>query len=369
MLFDLVFTQAKGFRIAKNAALQFLESGLTPTDEASVLLFSGGRSLDVRKLPTRDHDAVREAVESLNISDLLDRVFNESEIVGPRSSPARTLRCRISDRVRAASPSEIRILAGNFIWALKSFAQALRSQPGQKHVILYSKGIASATIGRGQAVGTYSELSRGYAAMCKELAAAGISGFPVNTADPDAFKVQFGTGETTCERRRPRREGDISGSRSPPRNIWRPSTVSPACIMSSDILSARPGTASSTRSGSRSAGLTARSMRSRGYFNPKPFADYSKLEKEIHLVDLALSAKPISQDPARFVMQALPVAGKPPDNVVFVAEVPKDRLAGIEGPESKWRAWSLMPSTRSSTAGVPRWLSRPIASSRVRPFS
>lgn len=31
-------------------------------------------------------------------------------------------------------------------------------------------------------------------------------------------------------------------------------------------------------------------------------------------------------------MQALPVAGKPPDNVVFVAEVPKDRLAGIEGP-------------------------------------
>ncbi len=264
MLFDLVFTQAKGFRIAKNAALQFLESGLMPTDEASVLLFSGGRSLDVRKLPTRDHAAVREAVESLNISDLLDRVFNESEIVGPQILSGQDASVSNFRPSSSGGPSEIRILAGNFIWALKSFAQALRSQPGQKHVILYSKGIASATIGRGQAGGTYSELSRGYAAMCKELAAAGDICFPRQYGGSGRLQ-----GAIRDRGNDPARDGGLDGraiSRvrgRPPRSIWKPSTISPACIMSSDILSARPGTASSTRSGSRSAGPTARSMRSR----------------------------------------------------------------------------------------------------------
>ncbi len=333
MLFDLVFTQEKGFRIARSAALKFLESGLMPTDEASVLLFTGGRSLEVRKLPTRDHNAVRDAVESLTIADLLNRHFNESETVGPQIlSGQDTPFSAMSRPSSSGGPSEIRILAGNFIWALKSFAQALRSQPGQKHVILYSKGIASATIGRGTAGGTYSELSRGYLAMCKELAAAGVSVFPVNTSDPDAFKVQFGTGETTLRETAASTGGRYLGFAVNAEKLME--TVNDITgmyyVLGYPIDQTWDGKFHTIRIKVNRPDCEIHAQP--GYFNPKPFADYSKLEKEIHLVDLALSAKPISQDPQRFDMQALPVAGKPPDNVVLVVEIPKNRLADIEGP-------------------------------------
>jgi len=332
MLFDLVFTQEKGFRIARSAALKFLESGLMPTDEASVLLFTGGRSLEVRKLPTRDHNAVREAVESLSISDLLNRVFNESETVGPQILSGQDASVSNFRPSSSGGPSEIRILAGNFIWALKSFAQALRSQPGQKHVILYSKGIASATIGRGQAGGTYSELSRGYAAMCKELAAAGISVFPVNTADPDAFKVQFGTGETTLRETAASTGGRYLGFAVNAEKLME--TVNDITgmyyVLGYPIDQTWDGKFHTIRVKVNRPDCEIHAQP--GYFNPKPFTEYSKIEKEIHLVDLALSAKPISQDPVRFDMQALPVACKPPDNVVLIIEIPKNRLADIEGP-------------------------------------
>jgi VWFA-related protein len=332
LLFDLVFTQDKGFRIARKAALKFLESGLMPTDEASVLLFAGGRSLEVRKLPTRDHNAVRDAVESLTIADLLNRHFNESETVGPQIlSGQDTPFSAMSRPSSSGGPSEIRIFAGNFIWALKSFAQALRTQPGQKHVILYSKGIASATIGRGQGGGTYSELSRGYAAMCKELAAAGVSVFPVNTADPDAFKMTFGTGETTLRETAASTGGRYLGFAVNAEKLME--TVNDITgmyyVLGYPISQTWDGKFHTVRVKVTRPDCEVHAQP--GYFNPKPFTEYSKIEKEIHLVDLALSDKPMSQDPARFAMQAIPIAFPPKDNLLFIAEIPQGQ-GGIEGP-------------------------------------
>ena len=91
-----------------------------------------------------------------------------------------------------------------------------------------------------------------------------------------------------------------------------------------------------------------------GYFNPKPFAEYSKLEKEIHLVDLALSAKPLSQDPTRFAMQAIPIACSPKGNLLFITEIPRG-LGGIEDAELRSRALFSMPLMKLSIASVSRW--------------
>jgi VWFA-related protein len=333
MLFDLVFTRDKGFRIARSAALNFLESSLIPTDEASVLLFNGGRNLEVRKLPTRDHTAVRDAVESLTIADLLDRHFDESETVGPQIlSGQDTPFSAMSRPSSSGGPSEIRILAGNFIWALKSFAQALRSQPGQKHVILYSKGIASATIGRGQGGGTYSELSRGYAAMCKELAAAGVSVFPVNTADPDAFKMTFGTGETTLRETAASTGGRYLGFAVNTEKLMETlnNITGMYYVLGYPISQNWDGKFHTVRVKVTRPDCEVHAQP--GYFNPKPFAEYSKIEKEIHLVDLALSDKPLSQDPTRFAMQAVPIACSPKGNLLLVAEIPR-WTGGIEGPK------------------------------------
>jgi len=332
-LFDLVFTEGKGFRIAREAALHFMETGLIPADEASVLLFSGGRSLDVRKLPTRDHGAVREAIESLSIADLLDRVFNESEAPPVRITSSRDASTSDFRPSSSGGPSEIRILAGNFIWALKSFAQALRYLPGQKHVIFYSKGIKPTTIGRGEPSGMYGELSRGYADMCKELAAAGVSVFPVNTQDPDAFNVGFGKGEATLRETATATGGRYLGfAVNAEKHMETVNSITGMYyVLGYPIGQTWDGKFHTIRIKISRPGCEVHAQP--GYFNPKPFAEYSKIEKEIHLIDLALAGKPLSQDPVRFAMQALPVACAPRDNLFFIAEIPKDRLAGIAGPK------------------------------------
>lgn len=68
-----------------------------------------------------------------------------------------------------------------------------------------------------------------------------------------------------------------------------------------------------------------------GYFNPKPFSDYTDLEKTIQLVDLALADKPLSQTPDRFEMAALPFSPDPAGNLVFACWVPREKLKKIEG--------------------------------------
>jgi hypothetical protein len=68
-----------------------------------------------------------------------------------------------------------------------------------------------------------------------------------------------------------------------------------------------------------------------GYFNPKPFSDYTDLEKRIQLVDLALADTPLSQTPARFEMAALPFSSDPAGNVVFVARIPIEKISKVVG--------------------------------------
>jgi hypothetical protein len=68
-----------------------------------------------------------------------------------------------------------------------------------------------------------------------------------------------------------------------------------------------------------------------GYFNPRPFSDYSDLEKRIDLVDLALSDRPLSQEPIRFSLGALPAGVDPSGNVHFFAEISSPGLGDVSG--------------------------------------
>ena len=47
-----------------------------------------------------------------------------------------------------------------------------------------------------------------------------------------------------------------------------------------------------------------------GYFNPKPFSRFSEFEKNLHLIDLALSDKPYFQDPIDVPVTSLPCSNK-----------------------------------------------------------
>jgi hypothetical protein len=69
----------------------------------------------------------------------------------------------------------------------------------------------------------------------------------------------------------------------------------------------------------------------KGYFNPKHFSKYSDVEKELHLVDLALSENPLLQAPINLSMTALPCHIKGDPAVLLMAKVPGNKMGESMG--------------------------------------
>lgn len=340
LFFDAVLVDVKGFRIARDAALRFIQNDLLPEDEVAVISFSGGRSLRVHIFLTQDHAAALSAAGALSPGTLMKQIApadlgNEDDIGGVLITTDGS-----SAVAASAVSSGARIVAGNFIWAMRSLAQAIRYMPGKKHLILYSNGIKGAIIGRGEyADGRNTDLGRDYTEMCKELAASNISVYPVNTADinigfrrvdQDRWKEAF-TGVPALREMASHTGGRFLGAAgNAPEHMEKVNTLTGAYyVLGYPIGETWDGKFHKIRVKVRRPGAEVNAQP--GYFNPKPFSDYSDLEKKIDLVDLALADKPLSQEPVRFAMQALSGVGAPPDNFHVIAEVSSAGLGDVAG--------------------------------------
>jgi hypothetical protein len=69
----------------------------------------------------------------------------------------------------------------------------------------------------------------------------------------------------------------------------------------------------------------------KGYFNPKVFAKYNKLEKMLHLVDLALSEDPLFQSPLRFPLKVYPLEIKGKSNLALFSKMNRDKIQKLSG--------------------------------------
>jgi hypothetical protein len=70
-----------------------------------------------------------------------------------------------------------------------------------------------------------------------------------------------------------------------------------------------------------------------GYFNPKPFADLSDFEKQLHLWDLVSTDKPVTLDPLDIPVEPLFIAGREKMNCALLARITVNEKTGI--PPSK----------------------------------
>jgi hypothetical protein len=59
-----------------------------------------------------------------------------------------------------------------------------------------------------------------------------------------------------------------------------------------------------------------------GYFNPKPFSEYSNMEKRLHLLDLALGDRPTFQTPLSFSLTPLSFAFGGENRLQLLAKIP-----------------------------------------------
>jgi len=344
VLFDTVFADVNGFRKSRDAILRFIEKDLRPQDEMGVMAFTGGRSLSVRSPLGNDHEAALAAVRSLAPGDLMRQIAppdggddDDYGRVVTSSSDAKGNSFAIGSSPIAA---DARLVAGNFIWSLRGLAQALRYEPGLKYLIFCSNGIRGKNIGRGEySFGRNADLNRDYEDMCRELSAANVAVYPISTADTtigfhEIDKTDWKESRTGVPflRELASHTGGLflGAARNAPELMNRVQTLTGTYyVIGYPISETWDGKYHAVRVRVRRPSVVVQAQP--GYFNPKPFAHYSELEREIDLIDLALAENPLSQEPLRFAMMVWPDACAPPDNLHLLAEVLFSGLGGVAG--------------------------------------
>ena len=325
-LFDFAYTDGIGVRLARQAALHFIDTKLMPTDELGVISFSGKRDLQIHEFQTTDHLKIRKAVESLGLQKMMGVLMDPKAMGGREEVDWGGVKIAV-----ARSGSEARFVARNFIWALTTFAQALRYVPGQKQIILFSSGIPGPFINSPESKN--SDLRYIYTQLGKELATSNISIYPINTEDPYTLltKPESQTGAVMLRELASTTGGRYLGSVvNSAEHFEKIQTLTGTYyVLGYSIRETWDGKYHKIKVKVSRPGCEVRAQA--GYSDPKPFPEYSDLEKQIHLVDLALAENPLSQAPVRFTMQALSCSQEPPDNLGFVAEIPLEKLGEVAG--------------------------------------
>ena len=163
LIFDMSRSDIPGFKLSKKAALHFLDTRIEPSDEVEVLSFSEYRGLRLQKYLSSDHDAVRKIVEELSeVSGksvqggptvASERARAEEEAGGAGGSDRPTVPDAGVDSLPAglltitAPEAEAAYQRNfNFVDVMRELAQAMRYIPGNKNVVLFSKGFSRALI-------------------------------------------------------------------------------------------------------------------------------------------------------------------------------------------------------------------------------
>lgn len=361
--FDLLFNNPQGLEKAKRAALYFLDSQIQASDEIGVLSYSLYKGLTLHEYLTTDHQKVREAVEGFDQKDMLGRAqnleaeyWNAMKDITHEASPT-------SPGTRSDSllnPAKQKLLdlsvdrmnyqlhVRNFVQKMNALARSFRLIPGYKYLILFSSGIAGSVFQGGPVAmdrhkivtsqregdsGLYNTDSldaavweeKKYENMIKEMAQANCPVFVLNTEelgqDPSFNKAM--SGEYPLQKM-----SRLSGGEYFPRiddyenNLAQVQSLTGTYyVLGYPIQGKEDGKFHEIKVRVERKGCEVRAQG--GYFNPKPYRDYTDFEKTIQLLDVALTENPQLRSPAEFPMTALacPIEDEP--LLVLLSRIPK----------------------------------------------
>ena len=371
LLFDFAFNDLGGINMAKQAALHFLDNHVQDTDEVGIMTYSTTEGLSLQEYLTKDHTTIRQLIADFGLKEILGRAgmllsaqesqFRRGGEFGvPDGAAGRAIdagsRALREDIMRSGGMMEYRLQARHFSSTVKDMAMALRYIPGYKHIILFSTGIpnwlmystdvqATPKLNRVNIAGSdMADLRRRYEEMARELATANS---PVYAVNVDGMATEF----------MDRREGATADrlsifERQQPstgladKQLWRgmtslynlakesggkyfDNTNSPEKVV--DEIQRITGSyyvlgypineewdGKYHKIDVEIKGKGYEILAQRGYYNPKPFKKYSDLEKKIHLIDLALTARPHFGQTLSFPLITLPnEIGRLSKNVMF----------------------------------------------------
>jgi len=364
LFFDFAFNNFQGLEQAKRAALHFLGNEVRPSDEIGVISYSIYKGLSLHEYLTTDHQKLREVVEGFSLKNILGRAQNleaeywnamkdligEPHLAIPKTvpdgwlNPAKQKLLELSvDRMN------YQLQVRNFTQKMRDLAKTLRLIPGYKYIILFSSGIAGsvfqgapdavdrskleASQRAGNAtlynmdsldVGIWEE--KKYENMIKELAQANCPVFVLNTEElgqGSSFNKAM-SGEYPLKKISKISGGeyfphveDYKNSLAQVQNI-----TGMYYVLGYYVEEKGDGKFHEIKVRVQRKGCEVHAQG--GYFNPKPFREYSEFEKTVHLMDAALSENPQFLTPAGFPMTALACPTGKENLLVLLSRIPKD---------------------------------------------
>jgi len=385
LLFDFAFVDAHGILKSREAGLRFIDATLRPEDEVALLSYAPDRGLVIHEYLTADHQRVRRLVEGFGLKKAVGRAENltdfiySRDILGERTAKAenstpedaffaRQSRLQGSMRVDEGVRLSYVDKAHEFISALTNLAVALRRLPGFKNVVLFSEGIAAQVLfgKRGAAASatptTLDALSQQMRELDAGQADAGVrsdftrmleefkaSNAPVYALDVSRSQsdADFGSaagpplpGGTFAGTDSLRLLASVTGGRFYANTVSKDHVASDIqsvtgayYVLGYSIGEAWDGKFHRIKVRVRRPGCDV--VAQGGYFDPKPFKEYSGFEKLLHVTDLALSDVPRFQSPKEIAVAAtvVTVQGKP--ELAVVARAPRSELGDVLGAKSE----------------------------------
>ena len=315
ILLDYGRNDVYGINKSKNAALYFIDTQIQPTDEVAVLSFSALRGLILHEYLTTDFKIIRETIKKMRG---VPGTYGGSSAMGLGPGESYMQSGALVEPSGAAAEERrfASVNAMESIKVLRDFAKSLRYIPGYKNIIFFSTGIFSG--GR-----MFRDV---FEDMCKELASSNTPVYTVNTCQ--LFKRNLQQADYL------KLLSDLSGGKyfvdvadyeSVAKGIQ--DITGNYYVLGYYIDENWDGKYRKIKVEVKRKGCLVHAQG--GYFNPKPFTEFSESEKRLHLFDLAMSENPQFQVPAIFPSIALPCSEKEESNLVMLSEIPIDKIKEV----------------------------------------
>lgn len=356
LFFDFAYNNPKGILKAKKAALHFLDTKLLPPDEVGVLSYSAIKGLKLHEFLTIDRAKAREIIEALGLKEIAGRAEDLEEQFWFWATNEEPLDASKDVKVfEKYKPPAIKtsfeaskffyledtgLHALHFIQKMAAFAKALRYVPGIKYIILFSSGLPYSSIygikspfGKIAYDGSWGNplLRLRHEDLLKELSSSNTIIYAFDTEDTSTrIKGDLRmTGAFTLQKTASSTGGKYFGNINEYEKHMESIQNLTACyyVLGYYIDEKWDGKYHNIKVEVDRPGVKVYAQK--GYFNPKPFKDYSDLERMLHLVDLALSENPLFQTPLRFPLKALPSPAQGKQNLALWARVEKEKIQEI----------------------------------------
>ncbi len=390
IFFDYAFNTGHGVKASLVAARQFLDTVVRPDDELAFASFSMFDGLKIHEFLTTDHAKVRAALSSVSSKNIAGRA-DEVEQAYWLAVDNPTLVPSTKSTVGGLSELDLARLdsmqqAGRYLRTLALFAQSLRLVQGQKNILFFSAGIPSSMVNASRGVGgtvrggsagggissegmggnapqggsTFqvgnNELRPLQKSMLREFSASNCSLYSFDTREsskiPALFEVdQMATesgGNPLLGNNSLYRDDATTGMDSlktlsketggkyysniilHEKNLDEVSTVTGTYyVLGYSVPAVADGQFHKIGITVSRKGCQVRTQP--GYFNPKPYREYTDLEKDIQLFDLALNEKSEFQTPEPLPVSALTYDAGQGARVRALALIPRSIWDGLGG--------------------------------------